>query len=925
MRKGGGVQSSKEAVLEAIDSVTANYGIGDAQYAQASYIAGRVHVSRSLASQYMNALHDEGVLIKVATRPALFFSRSVLERGYSIRFEETTFLSLEELSSQINHLRARRYNFEDIIGANGSCKAVVEALKAASCYPPHGLPFLLGGNKGTGKALMREASVRWCLSEGIIASELDCVTLDAAEQRSADLIKALFGSDEGEDGFLRSNRTRLVWIINSQELGDAAWQHLLSYFDTTEGSASAPTSRLFFECCGAPNDAVPAFVQSAIPIVCHMPDFADRDPRERESYVVRTFQDEAAHIGKTVLISSAVVRRLSSRTFSDNIIGLTRAVRLACANALAHSDQAEGEALRVFLSHVPSSPDDSLADAGVYEEVPVFVDVAQYDPYAQSREPLRLLSKFIETLSNGSSLSVDDSADAHTKSALSAYLEYMAHHRDDSASARVQESAAADVIRGIFEYNGMNEPVNFTNHLVGCLAFSRANRVAVLEWGESIRKDLTAALRIVKQRYSKQYQVLVQLSRSLQDSFGWRIDEGDMVAFTFYLYWYAGERRTSCLGIIVAHGYSTASSIADSVNTMLGNHVFDAVDMPLEVPNEEVIQALQNHLSKAPVNLDLLIMVDMGSLEEIGERLNLSFNIDIGVINNVSTATALEAGAAMLQHRPLADILESVAESSRCSYTIEVHRAVRDCIVFTSENGVAAASRLADLFVKSLPESIDVDIVTCDYFSLVDAEEYPDELKDRNVLFLFGATDPHIRGMRFVSLEDIVGLTSQSDVGIDLDGYLTPVQFEEFKRNLVRTFSVENLMRHLTILEPTRLMDAVSQSIEILQTGLSTHFTYRTTMRLYIHMSYLVERLVTKDALEYPMADVFEREHERFVELVHSSFANISRDYGVEVPIGEIIYLYELISLDSDVRVITSSDEGSENSTKELGDELEAK
>ena len=38
--------------------------------------------------------------------------------------------------------------------------------------------------------------------------------------------------------------------------------------------------------------------------------------------------------------------------------------------------------------------------------------------------------------------------------------------------------------------------------------------------------------------------------------------------------------NTETLGIIIAHGYSTASSVADITNTLLGYRLFEAVDMP---------------------------------------------------------------------------------------------------------------------------------------------------------------------------------------------------------------------------------------------------------------------------------------------------------------------------------------------------------
>ncbi|MDY2778026.1 MAG: PRD domain-containing protein [Collinsella sp.] len=883
--------SSKEGVLDWLERATAEYGLRETAFFQASCVSEELHISRSLASQYMNALHTEGELVKVSARPALFYSKKAIEERYSIRLVETVFLSNEELVSYVDKLRMRRYNFEDLIGANGSCKGVVERIRAAACYPPKGLPLLLVGSMGSGKTMLREATSRWCLSEGIIPSEADAEVVDAAALSESELLRFLF---DGETGALKAGARKLVWIVNSQALSDAGWSQALSYFD---GRDVGCHSRLFFEYVGSAKDVAERSVLAQVPLICFVPDFAEREPGEREAYVYRAFQKEARRIGREVKISSSVARRLSERSYPDNLHGLNGAVRLTCANAMAENVRDASSALLVYSSHVPAAGSEAFDGSYEFGSDPVFVDVDLYDPFASSREALSLLADFLESLSQG--VATDSfNRDARSQGLLSKYFEYIAHHQEPSFSTRASEVAAAEIVRHAFERCGMNEPVNFTNHLINCLSFSRSNRGAVAEWSESNRSLLSTCMVLVRQQYGEQLEIVSLLGRSLRDCFGWKMDEGAIVTLSFYLHWYAGERVTSCRGVIVAHGYSTASSIADSVNTMLGNHVFDAVDMPLEVPTEQVVEALQKHFSRSAVNSDLLIMVDMGSLEVIGERLNLSFNTDIGVINNVSTASALEAGAAMLQRLSLSDVLERVQRTARTSYSINKNRVLRDCIVFTSENGVPAAARIAELFVKSLPRSIDVDIVTCDYFEILDAKSLPSELADRNVLFIFGASDPHVEGVRFVSLEDIVGLTPDTEVSFNLEGYLSTRQMNELKKGLVRNFSLENLMGHLTVLEPTRLMDAVSHSIECLQAGINTHFSYKTIMRLYIHTSYLVERLVTKDVLEYADSEAFEREHARFVSLVRASFENITGDYGVDLPISEINYLYDLIQLE---------------------------
>ena len=49
----------------------------------------------------------------------------------------------------------------------------------------------------------------------------------------------------------------------------------------------------------------------------------------------------------------------------------------------------------------------------------------------------------------------------------------------------------------------------------------------------------------------------------------------------------------SAAGIILSHGYATASSIADAANQIIGRKVFDAIDMPLDTQMEDAAKLLE--------------------------------------------------------------------------------------------------------------------------------------------------------------------------------------------------------------------------------------------------------------------------------------------------------------------------------------------
>ena len=86
------------------------------------------------------------------------------------------------------------------------------------------------------------------------------------------------------------------------------------------------------------------------------------------------------------------------------------------------------------------------------------------------------------------------------------------------------------------------------------------------------------------------------------------------------------------IGIIIAHGFSTASSLADAVNKFLGRYVFDSIDMPLHVTTQEIIERLNRYLSKIGRFEELFLLVDMGSLEDLYKGIE-NQNANIGIMN----------------------------------------------------------------------------------------------------------------------------------------------------------------------------------------------------------------------------------------------------------------------------------------------------
>ena len=129
--------------------------------------------------------------------------------------------------------------------------------------------------------------------------------------------------------------------------------------------------------------------------------------------------------------------------------------------------------------------------------------------------------------------------------------------------------------------------------------------------------------------------------------------------FIFYVYNLQSDQRLqqkAC--VVLAHGFSTASSIANAANRFLGEYIFDAIDMPLHVDTTTMVEKLKIYLGRLEKIKELYLLVDMGSLEEIYKGLNPE-KMSIGILNNASTPMALEIGNGVRMNIPMEELLKN--------------------------------------------------------------------------------------------------------------------------------------------------------------------------------------------------------------------------------------------------------------------------
>ena len=356
----------------------------------------------------------------------------------------------------------------------------------------------------------------------------------------------------------------------------------------------------------------------------------------------------------------------------------------------------------------------------------------------------------------------------------------------------------------------------------------------------------------------------------------------------------------SAAGIILSHGYATASSIADAANQIIGRKVFDAIDMPLDMQMSDITGLLEKHIERFITCQDVVLLVDMGSLEQIHSQMGGLRNLNIGIINNISTALAVDIGLGICGNQKLEDILKRASESNVCTYRIIHNVQKEDAVIFSGENGIDTTEKLKELILKTSATSIPVKFVAYDYYRLMKNGSHDEIFQQYHVKCIIGLFNPEIEGIPFISLEDIISMNSAEKLTNIFSEYLDEEQMEVFNQNLVKNFSLQNVVESITILNPDKLLDEVEQAVGRLQKITGRKIAGRIMIGLYVHLCCLVERLVTKTPIDnYQDLEEFEQKHADFIRQVRDSFQDISRHYRVALPVSEIAYIYDYMHLNS--------------------------
>lgn len=880
-------------------------------------LSEEVHMSRNEVATILNELVLKGRLIKIETRPLLFLDREILERISGNTLSETSYSSLSEvLKKKIE----KQQDFKNLVGSEGSLADLVKQCKATIAYPPKGLPMMLYGPTGTGKSFIAKLTYEYAKRKGLLSDKGKFISVNCSEYANnpelltANLfghVKGAFtGADKENPGLVSLADGGVLFLDEVHNLKAECQEKLFLLMDQSIYHRVGDNEkwyesnvRIIFATTENPEEVLLKTLQRRIPMTINVPTLEERGIQERVQLLYSMLKEEENRLNKKIRISSKVYNILLSHEFSGNIGGLKSCVQSCCVNSLFDvNDQKE---MVIQLHSLPKymlneyANKNQLATSGNE-----YIDIDELLKFIHKEKGIIRLNEHLLEVYQGF-----EEGEFDKELCLSKFEQVVRDYFDDLLFKK------SDQEEKDFYQNGVEHIFNLTAGRYG-IKVSNNDLIAISNYLSDYHRDYHSFrnwmiqndvicekfLEYMKDEYYREYSVSVEITRYLKSYLD--MDMFSMLQITLQIYIKSLNKEETDrrrIAVILAHGFSTASSIADATNKFLGKYIFDAIDMPLNVTSNIIVQKLNTYLSRVGRFEELLLLVDMGSLEEIYKGLDVK-NANIGIINNISTKAALGIGNGIIQNQTMEEIFKDVIEYSNVTYHIEKNRQKEKIILCSCASGLGTAEKLRKIIQDSLPGKVGIAVKTYNYNDLLEKGFSDTFFDDYHVLCVIGTLNPNIDELNFIPIEDLIINDSLDELDIYLKDYLDETQLKCFKKNILKNFSLSNIMNSLTILNPTKLLEHIADAIDKLQIALDIKFSNNTCFGLYVHISCLIERLVMHKEIDIYYMEEFEKTQKQFITMIKQNFHEVESFYGVELPVAEIGYIYDYVKNDVNFR-----------------------
>lgn len=813
-------------------------------------IATKIQLSRSVTSLYLNKLLEKGEVQQTGKKPVYW--------------------QLTRATTPTTDV------FRQYIGSQGSAKKAIEQCKAAMLYPPLGMPLLIHGASGVGKSFLAKLIYEYLKNEQIIGLEKFYTFNCADYANNPELLSSiLFGHTKGaftgaeseKQGLLAQANNSVLFLDEVHRLSNENQEKLFQFMDTgtfrpigEEGKMVHSKVRLLFATTENPKKVLLPTFYRRISVIVSLPNFKERPIRERIAILKNLFHREAKRMTKDINVDEEIFTALLENDEPGNVGSLSNKVQLLCASQL-----------RKTLPNQPVVIGDATQPMIT---IPLDKEVLEEDTLSSD-----IFATFEALFTKEKTL-------AHLKTELTQFIKYCL---DDEITLE-NDYFLQNLVPEVQTKNKLiiNQPEQTEKPMKDV---AKLLKILPPTFNETMLLPVQAQL---KEHYPRTVSLVKNLVSPLPEEYRFLTE----VLLSVLL---SGEISETIpyQALLVAHGESTATSIQAVANKLCGTYIFDAINMPLTSSVRDIVAEVKEWLSQRDTSQGVIMLVDMGSLTQLYKSLKPQILGELLVINNLTTAYALEIGHQLMNEQLFYGIAKTAEKKFKTDVQYFEGFSVEKNIIVSSISGLDIAKQIKQICQKYL--YTDIKVITLKYKDLVNtldiANAEENYLKETSLILTTSYLDNHTN-VASVNLLDMLDEDAGTQLMEPFQNLMHPNNIDSMINEFVHFFSKEGLSEKLEFLNPDVIIKQVENVTKNIEKRFDLTLSGKMKFNLMMHNALMVERtMLGVEDYEIPAnLEELTINQKPFFQNAKNIFYTLEQFYRIEISNWELYVIYEILS-----------------------------
>ncbi|MDU4727177.1 MULTISPECIES: PRD domain-containing protein [Clostridium] len=330
--------------------------------------------------------------------------------------------------------------------------------------------------------------------------------------------------------------------------------------------------------------------------------------------------------------------------------------------------------------------------------------------------------------------------------------------------SKIVDGVLIKMVEDFMECVGIRLKRVFTKQIFYSLCLHISTSIERIKQGRFI---VNHKLQEIQTNHSKEFEICLELAHNIEKVYEISIPKDEVGFITMFIteeYTNSNEYVDNKPRVLIAmHGDSTATSMKNVVNRLLGSNNTYSYDMDLDKSTKEAYEDIKEIVKNIDEGSGVILLVDMGSLDRFGDLIYSETGIKIKVINMVSTLIAIEVARKALINNDIEEIYKDTIDNIKYTFSYDDtnynrHEYKKENIIVTlCITGEGAAVKLKSMIENNkVVNDKNIDIYA---MSILDREDMLIKIKrlsnEKNIIAIVGSVNPDIYGIPFVPSSEL--------------------------------------------------------------------------------------------------------------------------------------------------------------------------